>query len=388
MSRMFGKTNYLHTPVGIRSTNLSEVKQQIQYLSEINTSNRELLLQLFCEQNRLTRCLMPETKPYSPKVSVIMPVYNANPYLRQCLDSIRMQTLWNFELICVDDGSTDGSADILESYAKSDPRIKVIHQEKSNAGVARNSGMKEAAGEYLMFLDADDFFEPVLFLHLYETCVVSDADMSLYSGDRYNNTTGQFKPAPWFLNTHLVPSHHPFSWRDCPDRIFQLTTPAPYTKMFKRSFIEKTGLQFQSIKRTNDLFFVYSALALAERIAVCNEPLLHYRVNLQNSLQSGNSQTPLEFYKALSALQLKLKEEGIYPELERSFSNMALGTVMYHIETLRTSPETAKKITEAFFNQYVRQFDIEGKPRECFTSFRYRQYEQLLSERNQGSKIG
>ena len=91
-----------------------------------------------------------------PKVSVIVPVYNVEAYLRQCLDSFLNQTLSDIEIICVDDGSTDGSAAILAEYAR-DSRIKVVRQEHANAGLARNTGMALAAGEWLFFADADDF---------------------------------------------------------------------------------------------------------------------------------------------------------------------------------------------------------------------------------------
>ena len=92
-------------------------------------------------------------------VSVIIPVYNSEKYLRQCLDSICAQTLREIEIICIDDGSTDGSADILEDYRKKDSRVTVIRQNNAGAGAARNKGLDISRGRYLSFLDADDFFE-------------------------------------------------------------------------------------------------------------------------------------------------------------------------------------------------------------------------------------
>ena len=88
-----------------------------------------------------------------PKVAVIIPVYNVEKYLRQCLDSIVNQTLRDIEIICVDDGSTDGSSAILAEYASKDPRVKVLTREHTNAGAARNAGMAVATGEYLGFVD-------------------------------------------------------------------------------------------------------------------------------------------------------------------------------------------------------------------------------------------
>ena len=93
------------------------------------------------------------------KVSVIIPVYNVEPYLKQCMDSVVGQTLKDIEIICVDDGSTDNSLDILREYAAEDSRIQIIEQKNAGAGAARNNGMRYATGKYLSFLDSDDFFE-------------------------------------------------------------------------------------------------------------------------------------------------------------------------------------------------------------------------------------
>ena len=91
------------------------------------------------------------------KVSVIIPMYNAREHVRECLDSLINQTLKEIEIICVNDGSTDDTQSILEEYAKKDERIVILNQENLYAGVARNNGMNHASGEYLIFLDADDF---------------------------------------------------------------------------------------------------------------------------------------------------------------------------------------------------------------------------------------
>ena len=95
-------------------------------------------------------------------VSVIMPVYNTEPYLREALDSLLKQTNPNIEIICVDDGSTDASASILKEYTEKDPRVQILRQNHQGAGAARNLGMESAQGEYLLFLDADDFFADTL----------------------------------------------------------------------------------------------------------------------------------------------------------------------------------------------------------------------------------
>ena len=120
------------------------------------------------------------------KVSVIIAVYNAEKYLVQCLDSVLNQTLKEIEIILVNDGSTDNSMQILEKYQKKDARVRVINQENQGAAAARNAGMKLAVGEYLSFLDADDFFSPEMLEEMYAGCVEQDADISVIRSKEYN----------------------------------------------------------------------------------------------------------------------------------------------------------------------------------------------------------
>lgn len=117
------------------------------------------------------------------KVSVIIPVYNVEPYLKQCMDSVVGQTLKDIEIICVDDGSTDGSLDILREYAAEDNRIQIIEQKNAGAGAARNNGMRHATGKYLSFLDSDDFFEPRMLEKAYDLAEKDQADFVAYKSD-------------------------------------------------------------------------------------------------------------------------------------------------------------------------------------------------------------
>ena len=113
-----------------------------------------------------------------PKVSVILPVYNEEKYLRQCMDSIINQSLKDIEIICVDDGSTDSSLSILREYEKTDKRIEVISVENENAGAARNKGIVVATGKYLYFPDSDDYCELTLLEDAYKEAEDKNADIT------------------------------------------------------------------------------------------------------------------------------------------------------------------------------------------------------------------
>ena len=153
------------------------------------------------------------------KVSVIIPVYNVEKYLRECIDSILNQTLHELELICVDDGSTDGSLEILQTYEKKDNRVTVLTQHNQGAGAARNKGLQIAKGEYLSFLDADDFFAPGMLEEAYRKCKSVSADVCVYQVLRYDDTTKK----TWFdkgsFRKEFAPNKEVFSYKDMPDHI-------------------------------------------------------------------------------------------------------------------------------------------------------------------------
>ena len=119
------------------------------------------------------------------RISVIVTVYNTSKYLRRCMDSIIHQSLKDIEIICIDDGSTDESLEILKEYSRKDNRVIVISQENSGAGAARNTGMQYAKGKYLSFLDSDDFFEENLLELAYKYAEKDSADFVVYKSDQY-----------------------------------------------------------------------------------------------------------------------------------------------------------------------------------------------------------
>ena len=121
----------------------------------------------------------------STTVSVILPCYNGEKNLKQCINSVRNQTLKEIDIICVDDGSTDSTVDILKELQKEDPRIVLIQQKNAGAGAARNVGLDRATGKYLSFLDADDFFEPDMLEKSVAAAEKYEADYIVFRADRY-----------------------------------------------------------------------------------------------------------------------------------------------------------------------------------------------------------
>ena len=268
----------------------------------------------------------------NPKVSVIVPVHNTERYLRQCLDSLVRQTLREIEIICIDDGSSDGSLAILMDYAALDSRVRVIEQEGAGAGAARNVGLDVALGEYVIFLDSDDFFELCMLEEAYVSGVSEGADVVLFSASAYDQASGRTYSMPWSLDTSLIPSAS-CRTEKLYDRIFQIAKPAPWTKLFLRSFVVETGARFQNLKNTNDLYFVYLCLALSTKISWVEKALVTYRRGV-SGIQSSKGRYPREFYYALQALKQGLVERGVFDRVKSSYMEMARSNVEWNFKDI------------------------------------------------------
>ena len=255
------------------------------------------------------------------KVSVIIAVYNAEKYLVQCLDSVLNQTLKEIEIILVNDGSTDNSMQILEKYQKKDARVRVINQENQGAAAARNAGMKLAVGEYLSFLDADDFFSPEMLEEMYAGCVEQDADISVIRSKEYNEQSHECTDMKFSIKEEFLPGNNPFSYHDIPDCIFNIFKGWVWDKLFRREMVMKNHLEFQNLRSTDDMLFVYMSLVYANRIYVIDRELAYHRINVSTSVSSSRDKSWKCFYIALVQMKEDLQTAGIYDEVERSFIN-------------------------------------------------------------------
>lgn len=268
---------------------------------------------------------------HPPLVSVIVPVYNVAPYLAACLDSVLGQTLQDIEIICVDDGSTDKSAEILQTYKTAYPTLKVLQQSNQGAGAARNTGLAAATGEYLAFLDGDDYFVPTCLQKMYQKAKSVQADIAICSAASYHVITQQTIHMDHSLQTQHLPACDVFNLHDMPNYLFNSFQNWNWNKLFKRSFIVEHDIHFQPLRRTNDLYFTCCALALAQRICVVKEDLVIYRVGMSTNLQATNLQHPLDFYEAFKKLKKFLVTQHLYPLLKQSYLNWTLDGILYNL---------------------------------------------------------
>ena len=276
-------------------------------------------------------------------VSIIMPVYNAGEFLRECMESVVEQSLKNnIEVICVNDGSTDNSMEILQEFASQNPFIRIIDKENTGAGDCRNVGLKEAKGEYVLFLDADDIFDSDLCKASYYRAKHDKADICFFGARRLNMQLQKIEPMRWVLRRDLLPNKRPFKKENIESTFFQITSGCPWSKLFRREYILENQLEFQNLKNANDLYFVRMAMSMAGKMTYLKESLVTYRFASGNNTQFVKQRAPLEFYKAYKALKDKMEEKGVYKFVEQSFVNIALEDCMFNLRT--TITEEAKEM--------------------------------------------
>jgi glycosyltransferase involved in cell wall biosynthesis len=344
-----------------------------------NVKNKGVSCTLYGIKRKITH-EKRDLEPDKVCVSVILPMYNAEKYLRECLDLLLRQTLKSIEIICVNDGSTDGTLTILKEYEAKDSRVKVVSQENQGAGIARNNGMTVATGEYYLFLDADDIFNEKLCEEAYYKAKYDMADVVLFEAYRYNVQSGEKEEMNWVLRENLLPSGIPFAAKDTNQKIYQITTACPWSKMFKASFVQKQQLLFQNTKNANDVFFTRSALALAKRITVLKKRLITYRYNDGSNTQSRKSKAPVEFYKAFKALKEDLIKRGVYETVEQSYVNMVLSESLFNLRTAGT--DEAKEIVKTLLlNEGFEFFELGKYEKDYFYNQKeYQEYKALIGE--------
>lgn len=288
------------------------------------------------------------------KVSVIIPVYNAEKHLRECLDSVAGQSLREIEIICVDDGSTDASLRILEEYAAKDSRFRILHQKNQFAGVARNNGMKIARGKYLSFLDSDDFFEAAMLEKMVRRAEDADAEIVVcdfweFAGiNSPENKKREIGVSRNFFAKRKLRCKHVFSFKDALKSVsIERFALAPWNKLFRREFIDSIGNKFSNTRIANDLAFVAFALFLAERIAIISVPFVYYRQTVKNSITATRGLHLENNLIAWKDLRERLLIQNAYGKVQKNFLKAFANSLAY---------ELSQNPSKEFLDEICREF--------------------------------
>jgi glycosyltransferase involved in cell wall biosynthesis len=229
-----------------------------------------------------------------PKVSVIVPIYNNEKYLEQCLNSICSQTLEDIEIILVNDGSTDSSPAICDKFAQKDNRIKVIHKENAGLGVAYNIGIDTAVGDYIGFVESDDFIDPHMYNDLYNLAQRNNVDIVKSTWFEYSENATYKNSCLANFNSYEVINPPSFGW-------LLLLQFSVWSAIYKTDFIKGKNIRYLETAGASyqDIGFSYKALTQAESLVLTNDAYYYYRNdNPNSSIQSkGKADAVFDEYK-------------------------------------------------------------------------------------------
>ena len=253
------------------------------------------------------------------KLSIVIPVYNVEYYIAQCLESILNQSFKDLEIICVNDGSTDNSLSVLQDYKAKDDRIIIIDQKNEGSGVARNAGLSIAKGEYVYYVDGDDWIEDnalekiIVKADKLNTDILIFGGLSYYEGKGKNGGYSADKLPKEYFNKV-------FSSKDIKKDIFKFPSTA-WTKLYKRDFLIKNNIKFQDIKAGQDQLPFFHSMIKAERIALLPENLYCYRKNRKGAVTSVKKKKNFSPIYVFYGIEDMLKSENLLDDYKSIFVN-------------------------------------------------------------------
>ena len=284
------------------------------------------------------------------KVSVVIPVYNVENYVRDCLDSIVNQTLTDIEIICINDGSPDNSLDILYEYANKDKRITVIDQENGGHAVATNRGIELATGECLFLMDSDDVLELNALELSFNRLKEKDVDFVIFKAINYNDAEDRYYETEVYSMNKIYNKvgDEVFNYQDIGDLMFQASV-TPWSKLYKRDFVNNEHIRFPEGLIFEDNVFFFKALLKAKRICFLNEFLFIRRWYSTSSTTNGD----LRFLDSISVANLIIqvfKENNEFDNYKRNIldNKISLNFMRY--------TKIKKEFKETFFQEMKKDF--------------------------------
>lgn len=300
------------------------------------------------------------------KVSIVVPVYNAERFLAQCLDSLVGQTFHDLEILCVNDGSTDQSLEILDEYAARDRRLKVFTKENEGKGAApaRNLGLSRATGEYILFLDSDDFFERDMVESLVRKAEEVRADVVICRADIFDEAK---KHTQKYLHISFqnVPDKDPFSYEDCPEHIFQISDVVAWNKLYRRDLLEKNRLRFEPIPISDEQYIAMLAPVFAGRISCVDKVFVHYRINSGQTQNDASPSHPESAYAATYSVVERMREAGIYETVKKSYLNVAMRIMRAFFDSM-TEYKNIRFLYDTYHSQVFPKLEAVCLPKDYF----------------------
>ncbi|WP_458453958.1 glycosyltransferase family 2 protein [Methanobrevibacter sp.] len=275
-------------------------------------------------------------------ISVIIPVYNVGLYLRECLDSVVNQTFKDLEIICINDGSSDNSLEILKKYAKLDTRIKVISQENKGLSAARNVGMKYATGDYIYFLDSDDYLKLTMFEELYSIAREKSTDVIIFKLLNFENKS-KFVVAKKYHEMSFLKQKvgdDIFDYVDIQEFLFDLDVTVA-SKFFKRDLIKDLEF-YEGLIFEDNLFFV-NYIFKAKRIYFYDKYLYHRRIR-DDSITNSRGKNHVDIVKISNKIIDLMKELNYYEKFKVQLFNFKMYNIYIRFNNI------AREYEDYFFD--------------------------------------
>ena len=267
----------------------------------------------------------------TPLISVLVPCFNVEKYLVECLDSIVAQSYKNLEIICLNDGSTDSTLDIIKSYASKDERFVVVDKSNSGYGASMNIGLKKATGEYLAIVESDDYIEPTMFEDLLKAMQDNDLDLARCTYREWNEITG----SEVFVDyTYDVTKGKVVNPLECQDVL--LGTPSIWAAMYKMDVLRKNDIWFLETPGASyqDTSFAFKAYIASKRVMALPKQLHHYRINGNSSVNSPGKL----FYVCDEEAEIRrfVAERGLTETLKEAMAFRSFGSYRWNYDRLAT----------------------------------------------------
>lgn len=248
------------------------------------------------------------------RISVTIPVYNVESYLKRCLDSVLNQTFdLDYEIICVDDGSTDGSGKILDEYASRYSNIKVMHQENQGLSEARNTALKYVTGTYTMFVDSDDFLLPNALEKLYKYARKYRCDVVIFDYLRAESDTGRMS-TQHFENVAVRYKNQVFNAKTAEPFVYRFISVATWNKFYLTSLIK--DIKFVRDLNNQDVVHWAEVYTKAKRVCYYPIPLYHYTVRRIDAITQIKGRKVFDVFRAFSSAETVLRESGYFDKFK------------------------------------------------------------------------
>lgn len=287
------------------------------------------------------------------EVSVIIPVYNVEEYLEECLNSVINQTLNDIEIICINDGSTDNSLKILKDFAKRDNRIKVFNQKNKGAGATRNWAMKHANGKYVSFIDSDDYIREDALELWYKNISFNESDVVISKIARFdeNNNIDYKRPAfdmgKIFKDVDF--DNFVFSYSDVKKHVLN-TSYSPTIKMYKKDFLNKfPDMLFLETKAYEDIIFHVKVMLNAEKISFVPNFLYFYRFNSNSITYTSNG---FMIFEVIDEVKDFLMENNYFDEFSKEFELFKITQIIAYLLPM-DSQDYFEKAQKEFFEMDI-----------------------------------